>query len=112
MYYPMRTLRSAKYKYILNFASPLPFPFASDLYESPTWQGALKRQDSTYGKRSMDAFLHRPRIELYDLEQDPDETVNLATKPEYAETVAKFTAEIKQQQQRTQDPWLLKHDRE
>lgn len=112
MYYPMRTLRSAKYKFIMNIASPLPFPFASDLYASPTWQGALKRQDSTYGNRAMTAFLQRPRFELYDLEHDPHEVVNLADKTEYAQTVAKLTAELKQQQQKTADPWLLKHDRE
>ena len=112
MYYPMRTLRSGKYKFIMNLASPLPFPFASDLYESPTWQGALKRQDSTYGNRLMNVFLHRPRYELYDLEQDPHELVNLADKSDHAETVAKLLAELKEQQKKTQDPWLLKHDRE
>ncbi len=112
MYYPMRTLRSDKYKFILNLASPLPFPFASDLYESPTWQGSLKRRDSSYGNRLMTAFLQRPRLELYDLEHDPHELVNLADKPDHAEQVAKLLTELKQQQQRTQDPWLLKHERE
>ncbi len=112
MYYPMRTLRSTKYKYILNLASGLPFPFAADLYASPTWQGFLKRDASTYGNRSRSALLQRPRVELYDLEADPHELVNLAEQPALAATVAKFNADLKEQQKRTKDPWLLKHDRE
>ena len=112
MYYPMRTLRTAKHKYILNLASPLPFPFASDLYGSPTWQAFLKRDGTSYGNRSRTALLQRPRVELYDLESDPHELVNLADQPAQAETVAKLHEQLKQHQKRTQDPWLLKHERE
>lgn len=112
MYYPMRTLRSAKYKYILNLASGLPFPFASDLYGSPTWQGVLKRDASSYGNRSRAALLQRPRVELYDLEADPHELVNLADQPAHAATIARMNKELKEHQKRTQDPWILKHERE
>jgi N-sulfoglucosamine sulfohydrolase len=112
MYYPMRTLRTQKHKLIVNFASDLPFPFASDLYESPTWQGALKRQDAKYGNRLMSEFLQRPRYELYDLETDPHELHNFASQPEHAETLSKLLADLKQHQKNTKDPWLLKHDRE
>ena len=38
MYYPMRGVRDRRYKLLWNLAAPLPFPFASDLYDSPTWQ--------------------------------------------------------------------------
>ena len=33
MYYPMRVVRDKKYKLIWNIAHPLPYPFASDLWE-------------------------------------------------------------------------------
>ena len=112
MYYPMRTLRSAKYKFIMNIASGLPFPFASDLYGSPTWQAFLKSDASFYGNRNRAAFLQRPRFELYDLEADPHELANLAGEPAHAKTVAKLTEELKSHQTRTADPWILKHDRE
>lgn len=112
MYYPMRTLRTQKHKLIVNLASGLPFPFASDLYGAPTWQAALNRHDLYYGKRLMSAFLQRPRFELYDLETDPDEVNNLAEKPEHANTMTTLLAELKQYQKQTNDPWLLKYDRE
>jgi N-sulfoglucosamine sulfohydrolase len=43
MYYPMRVVRSGRYKLIWNIAHPLPFPFASDLAPStplPTAQSS------------------------------------------------------------------------
>ena len=88
MYYPMRMIRTRTHKYILNLAHPLEFPCAGDLYDSPTWQGILKRGDKMLGLRGLDAFLHRPREELYDLEKDPDELKNVAADPNYAEVLA------------------------
>src|SRR5262249_3250287 len=71
MYYPMRTVRTPRYQYLLNLAHPLEFPFASDIYGSPTWQGVLKRGDKKLGQRDLATFLNRPREELYDLDKDP-----------------------------------------
>src|SRR5262249_16008 len=74
-YYRMRSIRTRKFHYILNLAHPLPYPFASDLFDSPTWQAVLKRKDMQYGSRTVQAYVHRPREELYDLEGDPQEIV-------------------------------------
>lgn len=49
MYYPMRMVRTRRYKYILNLAHALPYPFAADIYNSPTWQDALQRKDPASG---------------------------------------------------------------
>ena len=49
MYYPVRVLRERRYKLVWNIAHGLPFPFASDLYASETWQGVLRRGDEFYG---------------------------------------------------------------
>src|SRR6185437_8532435 len=43
MYYPVRTIRTRTHKYIRNLAHKLDYPFASDLYNSATWQGILQR---------------------------------------------------------------------
>ena len=42
MYYPMRSIISGRDKLIFNIVHELPYPFASDLYASPTWQMALQ----------------------------------------------------------------------
>ncbi len=109
MYYPMRVIRTDRYKYVLNLAHQLPFPFASDLYASLTWQGVLKRGDSYYGSRSVDAYLHRPRHELYDVVNDPKEIENLADDPERAEELKELQAKLKAFQERTKDPWRVKY---
>lgn len=109
MYYPMRAIRTRRYKYILNLAHPLPFPFASDLYASATWQAVLQRGVKEYGRRKVEAYLHRPRHELYDLEKDPDEAVNLAEEPQYADILAELQGKLQTWQEKTKDPWRVKY---
>jgi N-sulfoglucosamine sulfohydrolase len=112
MYYPMRMIRTRQYKYILNLAHPLEYPFASDLYGSPTWQGILKRGDKTLGDRSLADFLHRPKEELYDIDKDPHETKNLAGDPKHAETLAELRKRLRDWQEKTKDPWVVKYTHE
>src|SRR5262249_10287991 len=112
MYYPMRSLRTRKYHYLLNLAHKLDYPFASDLWGSKTWQGVLKRGDKSLGQRSLDAFLHRPREELYDLTQDPNELKNVAGDPRYADVLADLRRRLRAWQERTRDPWVIKYTHE
>ncbi len=112
MYYPMRVVRGRRFKLIWNIAHGLEYPFASDLWASATWQGNLKRGNTTYGKRTIDAYLHRPRFELYDLQNDPHEVVNLANDPEYREKLDEMKAKLKAFQKQTKDPWILKWEYE
>ena len=113
MYYPMRVVRTRQYKLIWNLAHPLPYPFASDLWEAPTWQEVYRRgSDALYGKRTVQAYLQRPQFELYDLAADPDEVKNLAADAKHAEQLAEMKGKLKDFQQRTKDPWILKWDYE
>ena len=112
MYYPMRSVRTRKHKLIWNIAHGLGFPFASDLWKSKTWQGVLERKLEQYGKRSVDAYHHRPAFELYDLETDAHEVVNLASVPEHAALLTELQDKLKTFQENTKDPWVLKWDRE
>jgi len=111
MYYPMRAIRTRRHKLIWNVAHPLPFPFALDLAQSPTWIGA-ERRGTIYGPRTIAAFRQRPRLELYDLERDPDEVTNLAGDPAHAALLRDLTARLREFQRTTRDPWLHKWDRE
>jgi N-sulfoglucosamine sulfohydrolase len=107
-YYPMRAVRTARYKLIRNLAHGLSFPFASDLWESDTWQDVERSGRSDYGRRTVDAYLNRPEYELYDLETDPDETKNLAGSADHAVTLALLKKRLTTWQTETKDPWIVK----
>ncbi|MCA9174936.1 MAG: sulfatase [Planctomycetales bacterium] len=113
MYYPMRVIRTRKYKLIWNIAHGLPYPFASDLWDAPTWQEIYKQgPDAYYGKRTVHNYIHRAKFELYDLEADPDEVVNLAEEKLHAAVLEELKLKLKEFQKQTKDPWLLKWDYE
>ncbi len=112
MYYPMRVVREDKYKLIMNLAHGLEYPFASDLYASKTWQSLLAGNFDKLGDKPIEAFLKRPQYELYDLEQDPHETINLAKDKAYNEILTGLQRKIKSFQTLTNDPWLYKWEYE
>jgi N-sulfoglucosamine sulfohydrolase len=109
MYYPMRVVLDGRYKLIWNLTHDLPYPFASDLWEASTWQDRFQQGPETlYGKRTVEQYIHRPEFELFDLEADPHEIDNLATKPAHAELLSQLKTKLQQFQRRTGDPWELK----
>ena len=109
MYYPMRAIRDRHFKLIWNIANGLPYPFASDLWAASTWQAQfVKGPDAPYGKRSVDSYIHRPAFELYDLDEDPAETTNLADEPRFSAQLASMKERLKAFQKATADPWILK----
>jgi N-sulfoglucosamine sulfohydrolase len=108
-YYPMRMIRTRQHKYILNLAHTLDFPFASDLYNSKSWQGILRRGEKMLGNRSIDSYVHRPREELYDLQADPHELHNVAGDARYAEVLKDLRGRLQTWQEKTKDPWIVKY---
>ena len=106
MYYPMRGMRTKEYKYIRNLLPELEFPFASDLWACATWQ-SVKDGSGKLGKRSVQAYLHRPGEEFYDIRKDPDEVVNLAGSPAHQQTLAAIRAEVHAWRRKTRDPWTI-----
>lgn len=108
MYYPMRMVRDRRYKLIHNLASGLPFPFALDLVQAPTWVDLQRRGETVYGHRPIAQFIHRPAFELYDLSADPDEIRNLAGDPAHRAVFDAMLARLKAFQERTKDPWRHK----
>lgn len=111
-YYPMRVIRSGKYKFIWNIAYQLPYPFASDLWASAAWSVVRRTKPEYFGQRKTEDYLHRPQFELYDLETDPNEVNNLAEHPQYADRVKEYGEKLKRFQQETNDPWLHKWEYE
>ncbi len=109
MYYPMRVIRTREYKYILNLAYPLDYPFASDLYASPTWQEVLTTRATHFGPRTVEAYIHRPREELYHLPTDPDEVKNLVNDPSHRTVLKELRSRLRTWQRKTKDPWIVKY---
>jgi N-sulfoglucosamine sulfohydrolase len=105
-YYPMRALRTRAFKYIVNLASALPFPIAGDVASSPTWRAIESRPQLGLGVRSLEAFLHRPDEELYDLAKDPHEVRNVANEPGYREVLERMRRDMQAFRRDTHDPWL------
>ncbi|TVP97888.1 MAG: heparan N-sulfatase [Planctomycetaceae bacterium] len=113
MYYPMRVVRDDSYKLIWNIAHGLPYPFASDLWAASSWQAQYRLgHDAPYGRKTVGQYIHRPRFELYDVRNDPEETTNLADSPGHADLLREYQETLKRFQRQMDDPWITKWDYE
>jgi N-sulfoglucosamine sulfohydrolase len=95
-YNPIRCIRTEKYKYIKNF-EPFEtlFYMPKDIIGDPAGKVMKKRYKK---KREME--------ELYDLEMDPLEKMNLIEDPNYAQVANELRASLKQWMKKTNDPLL------
>lgn len=84
LYDPMRCIRTTKYKMIYNF-EPL-----NTLYHMPI--DILKDLSGQYMKETYNS--PRPQEELYDLENDPNETKNLAEDSDFETIVGTLKKEL------------------
>ncbi|KAL2203128.1 alkaline phosphatase-like protein [Sarocladium strictum] len=113
-YWPTRFLRNQRFKYHRNICWQLDFPFASDLYASRVLDGIRKNPDRTpegdvkVGQRTLKNYIKRPAEELFDLDADPDELVNLAGNKEFETTLLELRHEVERWQKETADPWLFR----
>ncbi len=105
----VRGARDQRYVYVRNFNPHLPLGQHVDyMFQTPTTQiwHELWRQGKTTPAQS--AFWEpRAPEELYDLEADPDETVNLATSPEHEATLSRLREAVRRWQFEVRDPDLL-----
>ena len=104
-YYPVRSLRTRGYSYFVNLEPKLEVQVASDVAMSPSWQAIVSTPGTQLGKRTLDAFRHRPMEELYDLEADPGEVVNLAADPAHTVALADMRGRLDAWRTATHDPW-------
>jgi uncharacterized sulfatase len=107
--YPCRALRTRRYLYIRNFR-PERWPAGDpegygDIDGSPSKSFMMAhRDDPKVAPLFALAFAKRPAEELYDLEKDPSEFVNVADRPGYADTRRKLAAELQEYLTATNDP--------
>ena len=113
MYYPMRSIRDHQFKLIWNIAHKLEFPFASDLWESSSWQAQYERGAAIkYGKKTVREYLQRSEFELYDVKNDPSESNNLASQTGYLQILNAYKEKLRDLQIELNDPWRSKWEHE
>lgn len=84
----IRAITNGRFKYIRNFMPEIPYDARMEWYE--TYRPILPRMRDLHAAGKLNsaqaAFLasSKPNEELYDLRNDPDETVNLIKDEEYA----------------------------
>ncbi|XP_058130265.1 N-sulphoglucosamine sulphohydrolase [Anopheles ziemanni] len=113
MTYPMRAIRTKRYKLIHNINYQLPFPIDQDFYMSPTFQDILNR---TLAKqpipwyKTLRSYYQRPEWELYDLKMDPTESRNLFGKSSTKETFGQLRDRLQRWLEATNDPFRCAPD--
>jgi N-sulfoglucosamine sulfohydrolase len=113
-YWPTRFLRTRHFKYHRNVAWRLDFPFSADLYGSLAWDGIRHSQPRgqeaaiMVGQRKLRDYIFRPPEELYDLDTDPLEVVNLANDEKYKGKLVEMRGLLEKWQDETLDPWLYR----
>lgn len=110
--YPMRSIRTKQYLYIRNF-EPQRWPAGSpphyrDVDRSPTKQWLLShKHDPDVSWYFELAFGKRPAEELYDLEKDPGQTVNVAGHQAYTQIREELATRLHTKLEKTEDPRAL-----
>lgn len=108
-YYPMRTLRERRYKLIWNVTWQAEYPLPIDTWTRRLWKGIREEGKTEIGPRSVDQYLRRPQLEIYDLQEDPLETQNLAEDPAHTELRDRMVDQLLKRLEPTGDPWLRKY---
>lgn len=93
-HYGIRSVRSDKYKLIVNLTPDV--SFSNACVKSPTfksWMEAAEQGDAVAAER-VKRYQTRPAEELYDVTVDPFEWNNLAGDPAHADAKAKLKAEL------------------
>lgn len=109
MYYPIRSIRTKKFKLIHNLNFGMPFPIDQDFYISPTFQDILKRTKTNRTLpwyKTLEEYYFRVEWELYDIRYDKEERINVASKKAYDKIFRYLKRRLLQWQNETSDPWL------
>jgi len=109
--YPMRSVRTAGWKYIRNLRSNYRFMShidkANDVDGRGYWRSwVAKSQTDDDAAAIVDRYRHRPAEELYDLKGDPFEQRNLAGDARYAKQLAELRNSLDEWMHRQSDKGL------
>ena len=102
-YFPIRAVRTDRYKYILNLSPERAYTSHitnSNNFErnggEQLWDSWLKLANSDpEARKYIRTYQHRPKEELYDLKTDPHELNNLADDPEFEDVKDRLRQKLK-----------------
>lgn len=106
---PMRMIRTARYKYILNLAPEVTYTTHIDKsgvvgYGEEYWPSWRQRSfEDSLSAAILWRYHNRPTEELYDIRQDSDETHNLAADPHYQSLLEDLRARVAEWRQEQGD---------
>jgi len=103
--YPMRAVRTARYKYIRNFEPEREFVARLEAQRSWTAMREGARTDPELAQR-VSRYGRRPAEELYLLDSDPAELRNRIDDPALAGEVERLRIRLRELMQATDDPML------
>lgn len=101
----MRSVRSDKYKFIVNGYPELLYPIIGDYYGAGSWVDLLNAADKNMLNKFQNLLFEFPRfkVELYDLENDPFEVNNLIMNNEYKAVASKLSSVLSDWEVQTND---------
>lgn len=101
----LRTVRTQRYKLIRNAYLNVPYGNPADCSRCPSWHSLLDWKSAGKLSAAQTGLFRvpRPRLELYDLEKDPWETVNLAASAEHAAVVKELETDLNRWRKTTGD---------
>ncbi len=127
--YPQRAIRTDDYLYIINFKperNPLGDPYLLGTAKEPSVEQMEKSTTITLPDEDAgptkawlvshrtewkdayhNAYGKRPRIELYDLKNDPHQMKNVASSEKYTAIAKKLKSQLMQELKSTNDPRLI-----
>ncbi len=105
-YFPRRAVRDARWKLIHNLLVGKATPPTGIDYDLASRAVREREYNGTAVRRAFETYSNPPEWELYDLEKDPIEFVNLAGKEEYAEVLERMKGAMRKVREETEDPFL------
>ena len=92
--YGIRSVRSKDYRYVLNLHPNTKFTNA--VYRTPWWKEwvALAESGDAHAKKIVNAYQYRPAEELFDVNADPHNQVNVADRADLADVKSKLRSKL------------------
>lgn len=92
--YPIRSIRSRDYKLILNLNHEAKFTNACTKSEDFQSMIAAAEAGNEKAKQLVHKYHHRPRLEFYDIQNDPLELTNLANRKEFSDEIENLERQL------------------